>query len=569
MPRRSLPWGECWRCFAADERGNIALLFAFFISIGTAVSALAVDEGALYLQRREAQSATDLASIAAASDPADGFARARTALSEAGLIASGETDSELKSGTGRQTLIVDAGSYSADPSLAVSARFVAGATSVNAVKVHFETRGELYFAQSWAAAPTIGVSATASTTPEVRFSVGSTLAALSGGIPNAILNALLGANVTLSAVSYNGLLNTKVSVFGFLDALAQELNISAGSYSDVLAASADQGQIASAIATTLTGADATAAQTLAQALGHNGTLQIGKLLDLGSAAQLAIGTGKLSGYDANVSALEMLTATGALSDGTHQVSLNLTANVPGLTSLTMSLAVGEPQQFASWFALGPSGTIVRTAQIRLRFVATLAGGSGLGGGVVRVPIYLAVAYAEAGAQSATCPIGGAPTGSAVIATQPGIASLTLGDVADPGFGDFTTTPTISPATLINLLLLKVTASGQAAMGQLNPTSLSFSPTDIENGTIKEATTTDFTSSLTASLLSSLTLNVSVLGLGLPSISGIKALVSQLVTPLGPVLDTTIATTLDALGLKLGIADVQVYGVTCSRAVLVG
>jgi uncharacterized membrane protein len=398
--------------------------------------------------------------------------------------------------------------------------------------------------------------------------VGSTLLSLNDGIPNAILNALLGANVSLSAVSYNGLLNSKVSVFRFLDAMAQALNISAGSYSDVLAASADQGQIAGAIASTLTGADATAALTLSHVLGHNGKLKLGKLLDLGTAAQLAIGTGTLSGYDAKVSALQMLTASGALSNGIHQVSLNLAANVPGLTSLTMSLAVGEPQQFASWFALGPKGTIVRTAQVRLRFVATLAGGVGLGGGVVRVPIYLAVAYAEAGVKSASCPTGGAPMGSAVIAAQPGIASLTLGDVADPGFGDFTTIPTIAPATLINLLLLKVTASGQAQMGQMTPTPMSFSVADIENGAVKEATTTDFTTSLTTSLLSTLTLNVSALGLGV-SISGVTALLSQLLAPLGPVLDATIVTALDALGLKLGIADVEVYGVSCNHAVLVG
>ena len=568
MRRWLLPRGGGWRCFAADERGNIALLFAFFIAIGTAVSAFAVDEGALYLQRREAQSAVDLASIAAATDPLDGFVRARTSLSEAGLITSGETDAQLQSGAGPQTLTVTSGTYTADPGLAVAARFVPGTTSPNAVSVRLQTGGTLYFAQSWSAPPAIGVAAVASTTPEVRFSVGSTLATLNGGVANAVLNALLGANVSLSAVSYNGLLNANVSVFGFLDAMAQELHISAGDYNDVLAASADQGMIASAIASTLTGADAAAAQTLAQALGHNGTLKIGTLLNLGTASQLAIGTGTLSGLDANVSALQLPTASAALSNGTHQVSLNLGASVPGLTSLTMSLAVGEPQQFASWFALGPSGTIVRTAQVRLRFVATLAGGVGLGGGVVRVPIYLAVAYAQAGVQSASCPTGGAPTGSAVIAAQPGIASVTLGDVADPGFGDFTTPPVIVPATLLNLLLLKVTASGQAQMGQMTPTSLSFSPTDIESGTIKEATTTNYTQSLTTSLLSSLTLNVSVLGLGF-SVSGVTALVSQLIAPLGPVLDSTIATTLDALGLKLGIADVQVYGVSCSQAVLVG
>jgi tight adherence protein G len=555
------------RRFLDEERGNIAMLFALFLGVGTALSALAVDEGALYLQRRQAQSAVDLAAITAARDPADGFALARAALADAGLIDGSETDAELQSGSGIESLTVDAGSYAPDPTVAVGSRFADGGATFNAVRIRFRQPGVVYFARSWGSHPELAVSAVASATPDVRFSVGSTLATLNGGLANAILNALLGANVDLSAVSYNGLLNAKVSLFGFLDALAQQLDISAGTYDDVLVASADQGAIAKALAANLTGADATAAQTLAAALGHNGTVQIGKLVSLGNDARLAIGTGTLSGDDADISALQLLAATGALSDGTHEVALNLGASVPGLTSLTMTLAVGEPQQFASWFALGPSGTIARTAQIRLKFLATLAGGAGLSGALVRLPLYLNVAYADAGVQSASCPAAGEPTGSAVIDAEPGIAALVLGDVADPGFSDFSTTPTISPATLVNLALLKVTASGEADIGQTSPTPLSFSVDDIENDRIHEATTTDFTQSLTASLLSTMTVSVSVLGLGFSSSSVTKAL-ADLVAPLGPVLDSTIATTLDTLGLRLGIADVEVYGVSCSQPVLV-
>jgi len=63
--------------FPPRRTGHIALLFAVFMAFGTLAGALAVDEGALYLQRRTAQSAVDLAAISAAAIPRTLFALAR------------------------------------------------------------------------------------------------------------------------------------------------------------------------------------------------------------------------------------------------------------------------------------------------------------------------------------------------------------------------------------------------------------------------------------------------------------------------------------------------------------
>lgn len=561
------PWAKFVRRFGADERGSMAIMFGVLIALGTIASALAVDEGSLYLQRRTAQSAVDLASIAAANDPANAFAIVRQHLVDAGLVASSATQISLADPNATTRLVVQTGKYSADSTLAVGQRFQVSNNAINAVRVSFVEPGTLFFARPWAQTQSIGVRATASVSPQVAFSIGSTLVNMSDGIPNAVLNALLGSNVSLSAVSYDALLSTKISLFPFLDALAQELGITAGTYQDVLNASADQGVIAKAMADVLTGTDKTAMTTLAQALGHNGTVPISQLFSLGNAAGLSLDTGASSGYVATLSALQVLSATTALSNGTHQVSLNLAANVPGLVSLTMSLAVGEPAQFASWFSLGPSGSIVHTSQIRMRFVATIGGGLALLNASVRVPLYLAVAYAQAGVQSATCPASGATTGTAVINTQPGVASLTLGDVPDPAFSNFSATPTVTPATLINLLLLKVNASASASIGQTTPTPLSFSAADITSGTVKRATTTTFTQSLMASLLQTLTLTIAPIPLGL-TIGGVTSTLNSLLSPLTPVLDSAINVALAALGVTLGDADVQVYDVTCTSPVLV-
>ena len=68
----------------------------------------------------------------------------------------------------------------------------------------------------------------------------------------------------------------------------------------------------------------------------------------------------------------------------------------------------------------------------------------------------------------------------------------------------------------NLALLKVSGSGEAEIAQLQPVPLRFSSADIVADRVMSAATTDFSQSLTRSLLSSLTLQVSALGLGLPS-----------------------------------------------------
>jgi uncharacterized membrane protein len=149
-----------------------------------------------------------------------------------------------------------------------------------------------------------------------------------------------------------------------------------------------------------------------------------------------------------------------------------------------------------------------------------------------------------------------------------VARLTLGKVDASRLGDFGSSPVVSPAVLVNLMLLKISGSAVADVGETIATPLSFSADDIDNGVVKTAKTKAFTQSLASTLLSHLTLNIQALGLGMASTSVMEASVKSLVVPLGPVLDGVINQMLDALGLSLGEADVQVYGVRCSRAVLV-
>ncbi|MNL41116.1 hypothetical protein D3C87_1635100 [compost metagenome] len=123
--------------------------------------------------------------------------------------------------------------------------------------------------------------------------------------------------------------------------------------------------------------------------------------------------------------------------------------------------------------------------------------------------------------------------------------------------------------LVDVLLLKVSGSAQIEIAQTTPVTLGFSSAEIAAGTLKTVTTTTPIASLAGSLLGELDLTVSVLGLGLASPALIAQALRDLLAPLAPTLDMTLAATLSTLGLGIGEADIRVYGVRCDHAVLVG
>ncbi|GLQ11399.1 hypothetical protein GCM10007913_33310 [Devosia yakushimensis] len=549
-----------WRRFIASQRGNMVVMFAAGFAVSAVVAAFAVDAGGLYYERRAVQNGVDLAALEAATSAATAQSVAHKSLQNAGLMTAAS----------QAGLTVVTGRYNPDPAVAAANRFVANATPVNAVQVSFSKPGTLYFANGWTEPPTISASAIATVTPQVAFSVGSRLAKVEGGAINGVLNGLLGTNIALTALDYNGLVGAQVDLFAFLDRLAIKMGVNVGTYNDLLAMRVDHGKLAAALADLLVGTQQTAMRKLANAAGNNGTLPLGQLLRLGGLGDFDIGTGAANGLFTKISALDLLSASAALSDSKHQVNIGLNLNVPGLLGLTTTVAVGEPPQGGSWYAIGPLQTVVRTAQVRARIVAKLK--LDLLGLLpivdVNLPLYLEAAHSEAIASSATCPTSANPHGSATILARPGALRLILGEVNENTFGAFNSIPNIGVATLIRLNIIlaniTVTAVARAEIAQGTPVALNFSSADIAAGTIKTAKTTTIITSLMGSLLGSLRLTV--IGIGLDLITG---LLSALLTPLGPVLDPVIAGLLKALGVSIGEADVKVYGVRCTHPVLVG
>ncbi|MER8375042.1 hypothetical protein [Mesorhizobium sp. M1406] len=582
LPHACKEIGRLARLMLGDRKANFAVMTALMAPVGLALAAVAIDEASIYTERREAQAMVDLAAITAASNITKIDTAVVTTLTDNGMPGvvvqgSGQT---IAPAVGKTVVSVTPGRYAASGAN-VSQRFQANLTPYNAVRVTLKKIPARYFASSLIPTPVIGTEATASMTPQATFSVGSRLASVNGGMLNALLSGLLGGNISLSVMDYNGLISADVSVLSFISALATQVNVTGGTYTDVLASKATVGQIATAMANVpgLGNTAKVALQTIASKSTSTVKIPLSHLIDLGPGGSLALGQ-KPAGLGVDANAMGMLMASAGLANGSKQIDLGLSTGIPGVLSSTLAVAVGEPPQSSPWLAVGQLGTIVRTAQTRIKLVAKIgAGNSNVGGGIslvsVSLPLHLEVAYAEAKLTDISCPTG--PDSIKVsIATRPGIVEGHLGDSSSAGFADFTNEETFSDTEIARVSLLIIPALsvvGSAAFEMANntPTTLTFNKTEIDAKTIKTAYTQNLTQSLTTSLVSKLSLTANLLGLPLDLNTFLGFVRPPLVALLNSVaapVDTLLTSLLGILGVRLGEADVRVTGATCGRSVLV-
>ncbi|TIT38828.1 MAG: hypothetical protein E5W78_07330, partial [Mesorhizobium sp.] len=220
-----------------DPKANFTVMTALCAPFALALAAFAIDEGSIYVERREAQSLVDLAAITAASNINNIEAAVVTTLGDNGMpgIVVQKAGQTIVPTLGKTVVSVTAGRYSPESSLGVDKRFEAGKTPYNAVHVALQKIPARYFASSLIATPVIGTQAVASIAPQAMFSVGSRLLSVNGGILNSLLSGLLGGNISLSVMDYNALIAADVNLLSFFDALAVQLQLTGVSYSEVLA----------------------------------------------------------------------------------------------------------------------------------------------------------------------------------------------------------------------------------------------------------------------------------------------------------------------------------------------
>lgn len=546
------------RKFSADERGSVALIAAFAMTMLLALAGIVVDMGNAYVTKRAMQGAADIAAMAGATDPT----RART------LVLQSLADNNVPSPA---NLVVTAGTYTADPNLSREARFVPTAASLaNAVAISFNGQATSFMGRVFGNADgyPFTVRAMASRQQAASMTIGSRLASLNGGLLNSMLGSLLGTSVSLSLMDYQALASAKVDLLSFLTALDAGVNLKAASYSDVLAASVGKTDVVRALAA-VTG-DSTsriALSTLANA-GGNGKITLATLLDLGPYAGLR--TGDRPGLGTNIGVLNLLTAVAQASNGQRQVFLDLGASIPGLLKTKVTLQIGERPVSSPLFAIGFEGATVKTAQTRLLVRAEIAGSGLLSAIAVKLPIYVEIAEATASMKQISC--GSSPGSSKVtVEATPAVVKAWIGEPSAADMTNFSSSAFVDTTEIARLPLVSVTGRAYAAMTNMSPQSLVFTDSDIRNLTPRTVRTRDFTTSLVTTLLGDLQLKTTLLGflpIGL-DLGAILGEVGNVLRPLTPSLDSLLYGLVSTLGVGLGEADIWVGGVQCDSARLAG
>lgn len=543
-----------------DKRGSVAIVVAGAGAALVAAAAAAVDLGSVHLVSRRVQGAADLAALAAAGDPARGAEAARrTAIANIGK---------------RSSVDVEFGAYTADARLRPADRFRVGGEPDSA-RVSVETEAPLYFGAAILGRQSVTVRRTA-TAAQARlgsFSLGTRLAALRGGVANALLGALTGSEVTLSVMDYNALLQADISVFEFMDALRTEMNLTAVSYDTLLASDVKAADALKAAAAVLAAAERTSeARTLSRiavATGDQKKLRLGKLIDLGPYQPRDKAAHPV---DVSVGAYDLASAVLTAANANRQIELDLSnAGVPGLADVKAWLAVGEPPAQAAWLTIGRAGEAqIRTAQARLMLETSLLSANPAGGLLpLKVPLVVELASAEARLSAVRC--GRSPSNhSMTVQVRPSVATVSLGDIDDGALPNFRRSLNVDYATLAQLPGLKVRARAKVKLGGEQWRDLVFSGADIEQHRLKRVSSNSFVGGVASNLMRDVHVDATVAGLGL---GGAASLVTRTVgatlAAAAPPLDALIEGTLATAGLSIGEADVRPAGVRCMSAALVG
>ena len=534
----------------ASTSGNVTILFGGGLLAFLGVASLAVDATNLYLAKRHAQGIADAAALSAAAnidDASGAAAAARNANTMPGLSITS----------------VEPGQYVDDPTIAARTRFVVGADGANAARVRVHADVPLYFARIFGK-PTAPVEAsgTAARIDLAAFSIGSRLAGVSGGLPNAMLSQLAGTDLQLSAMDYQALAGAQIDILKFSEALRSQLNVQAATFGDLLNMQATLPQISRAMAASVTDAQASSVlSAVANRLPRNST-KLSSLIDLGP---LAENTQSDPSRPITVDAFSLLRGTLELG-GQHQISTDLGATVPGLTSTKLWIAIGERPANSPWLRVTAAHDVeVRTAQTRVYLDVQVAPQLGLAS--LRVPIYVELAAASAKLKEISC-AGGANTATVKLTVTPSLGEAAIADVDPTALGNFQAAPTLNRVTMLNTPLANVSGFADVKLGGADPQDVFFSASDIANHTVKQVSTNDLLQGVASSLISGIDLKVNVLGLGL-GVGTLTALVGQVLSLAAAPLDGVLGQVTSLLGVHVGQADVWVNGVRCGTPVLVG
>lgn len=551
------------RRYVHAEEGVISVMAVGALVLALSVAMIVIDSGAMLSAYRNQQAATDAAALGAVRQIAEAQNVAETIFNLNDFDAGDMVATPLY--------------YVADPARAPDDRFftegqtasdgtVVSESSFNAVRVTKRSQSPTYFARlfGFGNLTQIDTEAVAAYTKYVSFSAGTRVASLDAGLANQVLGGLLGTTINLSLIDYNALADANIDALEFLDALASEVGLQAGSdtYGDLLEAGVTVGDMLNAAVEVLTGDSfegdpsvATLALQTALSPVGNTPVDLGDVLDLAPVAQRTVGSiGSALGDDVPFNLFDLVSGTAmALGEG-QAVGFDTDVNLGSLASVSGTITIGAPM---AHMAIGKIGDSVRTSQVTVQLEAKIDTGlTQLLDSQISVPIYITAAEGTATVQSIPCAPGGNIT---VLSGTTGAVTARYGTESDAALE-------IARIVVAGLEVMSLSGSGSYPVAAGGPTDIEFSKTDIEGGNPK---TIASDSNILGGLGGALSINqVTLLGLPIP---GLSTILSTLTTSIGSalgILDPVIDSLLTTLGVKLGAMDMIVHGAKCRAPTLV-
>lgn len=411
------------RVFSRRQRGAIGLFGILTLLLALVFTALAVDAGRLWFERRQIQAIADLAALEAA--------RGLGCGGNAGNVVAAAQAAATRNGfTGDLTAspnVVEVGGLT---TVAGLRRFTPG-TATDAVHVVASETvpASLVLGGFFGESTLISAEATARAEPShATFSAGSYLLRVSAtpedaNLLNLLLGGLLGSSLSLDALSYQGLAATDVNLAQLVRAHG-----SVGTVEQLLAADLSVAEViglAAAAVGQQAAVDAAVGaglETLLSAAVNQANVRLGDVLDVSVPASDAAGK-------VGINVLDLVTTTLLVANKQHAISLPLAVNLGSLINVNALVNVIQPPQIA----VGPPGrnaagdwcAQARTAQLEVK--ATVLANLG----VARLDLALGaqVAQGEAHLESLDTVPGATRT---VIGATPGIATLNLTNAAGTG-----------------------------------------------------------------------------------------------------------------------------------------
>lgn len=536
------------RRLSRDERGGIAILLAGSMFMLAGAASVGVDLGSVYLAKRELQGVADATALAAATG---GRNSATQMIGQSGVA-------------GVSLFILETGRYRADPTIAASDRFLAdGSSGGGATRVEVRRRAPLFFGKMLVGRDGIDIAAraTAAKQDSAAFSLGTGLAALNGGVPNMLLSALAGTELNLSVMDTQGLANLDLNLLTVADALKVRLGKDGDTYGALFDRDIPLSEILGAMADASGGRAGSHALLNVAGRVAGKTLRLSDIIDLGPMK----GAGSKDGQPNIVlDAFSMTRMVLSPPSGTA-VPIDLRLSVPGLTATRVMMLTNSGEMRSPVLTVTASKDVVlRTGQTRLYLetsIATLLAGIAS----VRIPLYVELAAAEARLSGIDCTQGSLTQG-VDLAVKPTMGTVALSDLNPAALTSFSAPPDLRPAALASTLLgTKVSAFANMSLGGVQSQNVHFAQSEI--GTTKRVSTQDLSQGLAASIMNDVNVQVSVLGVTL-STSPLTPVIGGLLKTTAPLLDGVINSVTEALGVRLGTADVRVHDLRCGVPMVV-